>query len=83
MLLALLSDIHANLPAFEACLAAAASQGAERLVLLGDFVGYGPDPEAVVQRVIPLVEAGAIAIKGNHDAFRHLFTLMTLLVYTK
>lgn len=68
MLLALLSDIHANLPAFEACLAAAASQGAERLVLLGDFVGYGPDPEAVVQRVIPLVEAGAIAIKGNHDA---------------
>lgn len=68
MLLALLSDIHANLPAFEVCLAAAASQGAERLVLLGDFVGYGPDPEAVVQRVMPLVEAGAIAIKGNHDA---------------
>lgn len=68
MRLAFLSDIHANLPALEACLEALAAQGADRLVLLGDFVGYGPDPEAVVQRVIPLVEAGAIAIKGNHDA---------------
>lgn len=68
MLLALFSDIHANLPAFEACLDAAAAQGAERLVLLGDFVGYGPDPEAVVQRTMELVAAGAIAVKGNHDA---------------
>ncbi len=68
MLLALLSDIHANLPALEACLESAAARGAERLVLLGDFIGYGPDPEAVVQRVMPLVEAGAIAVKGNHDA---------------
>lgn len=67
MRLALLSDIHANLPALEACLAAAQALGAERLVFLGDFVGYGPDPEAVVRRVQPLIAAGAV-ILGNHDA---------------
>ncbi|MBK8769306.1 MAG: metallophosphoesterase family protein [Rhizobiales bacterium] len=67
MKLAFLSDIHANLPALEACLAGAEALGAERFVFLGDFVGYGPDPEAVVRRVRPLVEAGAIAVLGNHD----------------
>ena len=67
MRIALISDIHANLPALEACLAAAARLGADRLAFLGDFVGYGPDPEAVIQRVRPLVEDGAIAVLGNHD----------------
>ena len=42
MKLALLSDIHANLHAFEACLAHARDQGAEQFALLGDLVGYGP-----------------------------------------
>lgn len=67
MRIALLSDIHANLPALEACLSAAAKLDAGRIVFLGDFVGYGPDPEAVVNRVVPLVQAGAIAVLGNHD----------------
>lgn len=67
MRIALISDIHANLPALEACLAAAGRLQAERFAFLGDFVGYGPDPEAVVARVHPLVEAGAIAVLGNHD----------------
>lgn len=67
MRIALISDIHANLPALEACLAAAERLRASRLAFLGDFVGYGPDPEAVINRVRPLVEAGAIAILGNHD----------------
>lgn len=67
MRIALLSDIHANLPALDACLAAAERIGADRLAFLGDFVGYGPDPEAVVTRVRPLAEAGAIAVLGNHD----------------
>jgi len=39
VLLALLSDIHANRQAFTACLEAARARGAEGLVLLGDFVG--------------------------------------------
>lgn len=67
MRIALISDIHANLPALDACLAAAARLEAGRLAFLGDFVGYGPDPEAVVARVRPLAEAGAIAVLGNHD----------------
>ncbi len=42
MKLALLSDIHANLPALEACLEAVEALGADRIAFLGDFVGYGP-----------------------------------------
>jgi len=67
VLLALLSDIHANRQAFTACLEAARTRGAERLVLLGDFVGYGGDPEWTVDTVMGLVEQGAIAVRGNHD----------------
>ena len=67
MLLALFADIHANRQAFAACLEAARVRGAERLILLGDFVGYGGDPEWTVDTVMGLVEAGAIAIRGNHD----------------
>lgn len=67
MKLALLSDIHANLQALEACLAHAQGQGAQQLALLGDFVGYGADPVAVMQRVMRLAEQGAWVIRGNHD----------------
>ncbi len=48
MLIALFADIHANRQAFEACLGAARERGAERVVLLGDYVGYGADPEWTV-----------------------------------
>jgi diadenosine tetraphosphatase ApaH/serine/threonine PP2A family protein phosphatase len=65
---ALLSDIHANLEALEACLAHSAAQGVDGLVLLGDYVGYGADAAAVVDRVMRAVDDGAIAIQGNHDA---------------
>lgn len=68
MLTAILSDIHGNLEAFEACLADARRRGAERFVFLGDYVGYGADPGPVLDRVMSLVEAGAPAILGNHDA---------------
>lgn len=68
MLRAILSDIHANLEAFDACLAHARSKGATSFALLGDFVGYGADAVAVVDRVMQLARDGAIALKGNHDA---------------
>ena len=68
MKLALLSDIHANIQAFDTCLAHAQAQGAEQVALLGDLVGYGADPVAVVQRAQELAAAGALMIKGNHDA---------------
>ncbi|MGY4358214.1 putative phosphodiesterase [Bradyrhizobium sp. i1.7.7] len=67
MLLAVFSDIHGNRQAFEACLKVARAKGAERFVLLGDFVGYGADPEWVVDTVMGLVREGAIAVRGNHD----------------
>ncbi len=67
MLLALFADVHANRQAFDACLEAARARGAERFILLGDFVGYGADPEWSVDTVMRLVEEGALAVSGNHD----------------
>ncbi len=67
MRIALLSDIHANREAFEASLADAARRGAQRIVLLGDLVGYGGDPVWAVERARELAAAGAILLKGNHD----------------
>ncbi len=58
-----LSDIHANLTALEAALEAAKGSW-ERVVCLGDVVGYGPDPNEVTSRIRDL---GATTIRGNHD----------------
>lgn len=68
MRLAVFTDIHANRQAFQACLDSARARGAEQFVCLGDIVGYGADPEWAVDTVMDLVEDGAIAIVGNHDA---------------
>ena len=67
MLIAVFADIHANRQAFSACLAQARAQEAERIVLLGDYVGYGADPEWAVSTVMDLVADGAMAVLGNHD----------------
>jgi len=67
VLLAIFADVHANRQAFTACLEAARGRGAERIILLGDFVGYGADPEWSVDTVMQLVEEGALAVRGNHD----------------
>ena len=63
MRIAVLSDIHANLPALDAVLAAAGDVDA--VWHLGDVVGYGPDPDGVVAR---LRSVGATGVRGNHDA---------------
>lgn len=63
MRIAVLSDIHANLPALEAVLADAGAVDA--VWHLGDVVGYGPDPDGVVER---LRSIGAVGVRGNHDA---------------
>lgn len=60
-----LSDIHANLEALEACLHDAGGRGYDRVVLLGDIVGYGPNPNEVVEAVRALDVAAAV--RGNHD----------------
>ncbi len=67
MRIAVFADIHANRQAFAACLAQARDFGAEGMVLLGDYVGYGADPEWTVETVMKLVDNGAVAVRGNHD----------------
>ncbi len=63
MRIAVLSDIHGNLPALEAVLAALKPYDA--VWQLGDIVGYGPQPNEVVAR---LSDEGATGVRGNHDA---------------
>jgi diadenosine tetraphosphatase ApaH/serine/threonine PP2A family protein phosphatase len=60
----ILSDIHANIDALEAVLATAEGTW-ERAMVLGDLVGYGAAPNAVIDRVRGLDLAAAI--RGNHD----------------
>ncbi len=67
MKLAVLSDIHANIQGMDACLRHARERGARQFAILGDLVGYGADPVAVVQRAQDLASHGALMIKGNHD----------------
>ncbi len=65
MILAVLSDIHANLPALQAAMQAAEARGADALVNLGDVVGYGPSPV----ECLDVVRAEfAVHVLGNHDA---------------
>ncbi len=62
---ALISDIHANLEALTAVLDDIEEQGVERVVCLGDLIGYGADPVAVIARVR---EADMdFVLRGNHD----------------
>ena len=60
-----LSDIHANLDALEAVLEAAPPDEYDRVLVLGDLVGYGANPNEVVDRVFQL--SPHTMIRGNHD----------------
>jgi diadenosine tetraphosphatase ApaH/serine/threonine PP2A family protein phosphatase len=69
MRLALLADIHSNLEALVAVLAHARDeQRVDGLAFLGDLVGYGPDPVAVLVRIEEEAARGAVVVQGNHDA---------------
>jgi predicted phosphodiesterase len=63
MRLLILSDLHANLTAFDAALAAASGKW-DAAVCLGDVVGYGPDPAAVSLKLQTITKE---VIRGNHD----------------
>jgi predicted phosphodiesterase len=63
MRILVLSDLHANATALDAALNAAKGRW-ERVVCLGDVVGYGPDPNGVTTKIR---ELGATTIRGNHD----------------
>ena len=65
MLLAVVSDLHANLEASEAVFADAEARAVDAALCLGDIVGYGPDPAECVELVR---ERCSTVILGNHDA---------------
>lgn len=64
MKFAILADIHANLEALEAVIADAQNLGATGFISVGDVIGYGPDPEAVVTR---LALSHTPSVRGNHE----------------
>lgn len=64
MRLAILADIHGNYRALEAVLADIDQQGAEEIISIGDNIGYGPEPEEVVQT---LIAKKINSVMGNHE----------------
>ncbi len=58
----IIGDVHSNLPALEAVLSGAGE--CDSWLCIGDLVGYGPDPNGCVSRMI---ELGALCVAGNHD----------------
>jgi len=62
--IALLSDVHGNLPAFQAVLADVDETGAEQVWCLGDLVGYGADPDGCVELARARCD---VCLAGNHD----------------
>ena len=60
-----LTDIHANLEALDTCLADADERRCDATLCLGDLVGYGADPNAVIARVQSLTPLAVV--RGNHD----------------
>lgn len=62
------ADIHSNLEAISACLAHAQTLRADRFAFLGDLIGYGADPVAVLDLIEGYAAKGAVVVLGNHDA---------------
>lgn len=60
-----LTDIHANLEGLQACLADARTKGFDQILILGDIVGYGPDPNPVIDTIREL--SPLAIVRGNHD----------------
>jgi diadenosine tetraphosphatase ApaH/serine/threonine PP2A family protein phosphatase len=61
---AIISDVHGNLHALQAVLADIQSRNVDRIVCLGDIIGYGPDPTGCVDLV---QKHCAWSLMGNHD----------------
>lgn len=63
--IAIISDIHANLPALEAVLSKLSSYDPQTWICLGDIVGYGPEPSECIDLI---KELKMECVLGNHDA---------------
>lgn len=68
MKIALISDIHANWSALQACMAHARAQGVTQWAFLGDLVGYGAEPVPVLECIMAMAAQGAWVLQGNHEA---------------
>ena len=64
MRIAIISDIHGNMEALQEVFDDIEKSGVDTTICLGDMVGYGPEPEAVVQRII---SSGIPTVMGNHE----------------
>lgn len=64
MKIALISDIHANLEALEAVMQDIEQQRADRIVCLGDMIGYGPDPLPCLDVI---EKSCQVRLMGNHE----------------
>jgi predicted phosphodiesterase len=60
----ILSDIHSNQEALEACVQRAKDAGYDSVLCCGDIVGYGPSPIAAIDGIRKL---NTLTIRGNHD----------------
>jgi len=65
MKIAIISDLHSNIEALQACLDRAQSLNVEQYVCLGDIVGYGPDPATTLEMLRTLPDV--VVIRGNHE----------------
>ncbi|MCA8954496.1 MAG: metallophosphoesterase family protein [Planctomycetes bacterium] len=63
-MIAFISDIHSNTAALDAVLARIAELGADRIICLGDVIGYGPEPRETLLRVMAACE---LSLVGNHE----------------
>lgn len=62
--IAIISDIHGNLPALDAVLEEIARLGVHEMICLGDVIGYGPQPEQCIER---LAGRCMVSVRGNHE----------------
>ncbi len=67
MRIAVITDIHGNHEALQACVRHANRLGVDQFALLGDFVGYGAEPQQVMDQVMRLQARGALVVRGNHE----------------
>ncbi len=79
MRIGVLSDIHSNLEALNVCLKRLKQEGVERYIQCGDIIGYGPDSEKCVRRVVHLPLLASVM--GNHDAVLAFRSLESLFNY--
>ncbi|MEZ5965794.1 MAG: metallophosphoesterase family protein [Planctomycetota bacterium] len=63
-MIAFISDIHSNMEALSVCLERIRALGADRIVCLGDVIGYGPEPR---EALLTVMQEAEFSLLGNHE----------------